>query len=243
VSTSEVWIDFPWSWRRWVPRLAEHFRVIAVDTRGHGRTASPEGPAGYDVLVEDLLALVDALDLSRPAFCGFSDGGHTATLFAMRHPERPVALVNYAGYDLFNPAAPSARIVRERQGGSATATAPELDGIEERIGAERLRLIVQDHDAGLGAGAWRRMFESGFERWTRPGPETLADFRGIVAPTLIEVGDRDPFCTVEEACVAYRNLPNGELCVLPGVDHSITTATVDAATAFLRRHVREGGSS
>jgi hypothetical protein len=89
----------------------------------------------------------------------------------MRHPGLASAVVNYAGYDLFNPAAASMRIVRTRQGGSDQATAPEFERLAERMGADRLARIQQDHDAGQGEGAWRRMFQDGFARWTQPGQE------------------------------------------------------------------------
>jgi pimeloyl-ACP methyl ester carboxylesterase len=240
ISTSAVWSDFPWSWRPHLPRLAGHFRVIAADTRGHGRSPNPGGPVSYDLLAADLVALIEALGLRRPALCGFSDGGHVVSLVGMRHPELASAIVNYAGYDLFNPAAASMQIVRTRQGGSAEATEPEFEQLAERIGADRLARIQQDHDAGQGEGAWRRMFRDGFARWTQPGQERLADFARITAPTLIEVGDRDPFCSVEEACQAYRFLAAGELAVLPNLDHSITPAVVEVAVEFLVRHRPRG---
>jgi pimeloyl-ACP methyl ester carboxylesterase len=235
ISTSEVWVDSPWSWRPHVPRLAEHFRVIAVDTRGHGRTRNTAGPISYEMLADDLVAFVDALDLSRPLLCGFSDGGHVVSLVGMRAPDLPGAIVNLAGYDLFNPSATSMELVRVQHGGSPDATEPELDGLAERFGSERVRLLEEDHDAGQGEGAWRRMLEESFARRTQPGRETFEDFKRIAAPTLIGVGDRDAYCTVEEACLAFRNLPRGELCVLPNVDHAITRAGVDAVLSFLLR--------
>jgi pimeloyl-ACP methyl ester carboxylesterase len=56
-------------------------------------------------------------------------------------------------------------------------------------------------------------------------------------PTLILVGDRDPFCTVEEGTICYRALPNGELAVLPNTGHLIDAVAVHAAVEFLRRRV------
>ena len=56
-------------------------------------------------------------------------------------------------------------------------------------------------------------------------------------PTLILTGDRDHFCSVEEAVVAYRNLPAGELAIVPHTEHVITPAIVDTTIEFLLRHV------
>ena len=54
--------------------------------------------------------------------------------------------------------------------------------------------------------------------------------------TLILTGDRDPFCTVEAACTAYRTLQAGELGIVPDTGHDITAPIIDAMTAFLIRH-------
>jgi pimeloyl-ACP methyl ester carboxylesterase len=59
--------------------------------------------------------------------------------------------------------------------------------------------------------------------------------RTITAPTLILVGDRDPFCTVEEGVTAYRALQDGELAVLPNTGHLITPGAVQATIDFFER--------
>jgi pimeloyl-ACP methyl ester carboxylesterase len=53
---------------------------------------------------------------------------------------------------------------------------------------------------------------------------------------LVLVGDRDPFCTVEEGAGLYRALPAGELAVLPNTGHLIDPAAVRVTVDFLRRH-------
>jgi hypothetical protein len=58
-------------------------------------------------------------------------------------------------------------------------------------------------------------------------------------PTLLLTGDRDHFCSVAEGDLAYRNLPAGELAVLPHTDHAITPAAVDTTIDFLLRHVND----
>jgi len=53
---------------------------------------------------------------------------------------------------------------------------------------------------------------------------------------MILVGDRDDFCSVEEAVVAYRRLSDAELAILPGTGHVITPEGIEATIGFLRRH-------
>ena len=92
-----------------------------------------------------------------------------------------------------------------------------------------------DEDGGQGAGHWREYLELAFHRTTKPPGYTLEDLRTIAAPTLIIVGDRDEFCSVEEGVAAYRALPEGELAVVPNTGHLITPAVVELSIEFLER--------
>ncbi len=94
-----------------------------------------------------------------------------------------------------------------------------------------------DYDSAQGDGHWRRYLQLFFDRATHSPGYTFDDYRAITAPTLILTGDRDHFCSVEEAVVAYRNLPAGELAIVPHTEHVITPATVDTTIEFLLRHV------
>lgn len=79
-------------WHRLIPVFAQRYRIIAADTRGHGRSAKPPGPYTMDMLAADWLALLDACGVQRCAVVGVSQGGMIAMLLALRHPERVTAL-------------------------------------------------------------------------------------------------------------------------------------------------------
>ena len=70
---------------RLVPRLAEHFTVYAVDSPGHGKSRKPAS-YHYGGMANAFAALIEALGLERPAFCGFSDGGIIGLILAMERP-------------------------------------------------------------------------------------------------------------------------------------------------------------
>jgi 3-oxoadipate enol-lactonase len=75
-------------WDDQLPALADHFRVLRYDQRGHGRTPAPPGPYTIAELGRDALELLDRLGLDRVSFCGTSLGGMTGMWLAINAPER-----------------------------------------------------------------------------------------------------------------------------------------------------------
>ena len=79
-------------WDEQTRELSGSFRVLRYDQRGHGKTEAPAGRYTFDLLIDDAIALMDALRIDRAHFCGLSMGGATALGLAQRHPDR----VNHA---------------------------------------------------------------------------------------------------------------------------------------------------
>ncbi|HVM14442.1 MAG TPA: alpha/beta hydrolase [Egibacteraceae bacterium] len=224
-----------------LPALAKHFRVIAPDTRGSGATAHPGGPAGFDVLADDVIALIDALDLGRPLIAGFSEGGATATLVALLRPDLIGALVNHGGLDYFD-AQHMPQLIehgfRPLFGGRPGATTADPDAAERAFQelppmAVTFTTMQADYDSAQGDGHWRTYLGQFFDRTTAGVGRTTDDFSALTMPTLLLVGDRDMFCPVEVACTAYRSLPAGELAVVPNTGHDITACVIDTMIPFL----------
>jgi pimeloyl-ACP methyl ester carboxylesterase len=241
VSTGPLWADQPVAYVSHMATLAKHFRVIAPDTRGSGATVHGDGSASFSVLADDVVALIDALDLDRPMLAGFSEGAMTATVVAIREPDAVRAVVNDAGYDTFDPQAPAFEMGRMMFGGSPDATEADPDAAERAFhGDPQMASVFErmraDYDSAQGEGHWRKYLHLFFDRITRFPGYTFDDFRNITAPTLILTGDRDHFCSVEDAAIAYRNLTAGELAILPNTGHEITSAAIDTTVDFLLRH-------
>jgi pimeloyl-ACP methyl ester carboxylesterase len=92
------------SWYRQITALAEAgYRVIAPDMRGMGQTEAPSAVEAYDInhITGDLLGLLDCIGEERAVFAGLDFGAFAIYDFALRHPERVMAVIG-----LENPAAP-----------------------------------------------------------------------------------------------------------------------------------------
>jgi pimeloyl-ACP methyl ester carboxylesterase len=240
VSTNPIWTGNPFSYSSHVDALSEHFRVIAPDTRGCGRTRHPGGPMTFDVLADDVLALIDALGLDHPRLCGFSEGGTIAMLVGLRRPGATGAIVNDAGHDLFDPGGRSFAMLRQMFGGRPDATTANPEAMREMFARDEhmsasFRLMQADQDGAQGEGYWKQYLKLAFERFMQWPGYTFDHLKSVTAPTLILCGDRDHFCSIEDGALALRALPRGELAIAANTGHMITAPKVRLAIEFLRR--------
>src|SRR6267154_5310160 len=75
-------------WGGQVPAVAAHHTVILMDSRGHGRSTRDARPYGYDLMADDVVALMDVLKIPKADIVGWSDGGILGLDLAMRHKDR-----------------------------------------------------------------------------------------------------------------------------------------------------------
>jgi 3-oxoadipate enol-lactonase len=68
--------------------MSARYQVLRYDQRGHGKTEAPEGRYTFAILLADVIALMDALEIPHANFCGLSLGGATALGLAEEHPDR-----------------------------------------------------------------------------------------------------------------------------------------------------------
>lgn len=238
ISTNPVWADWVSSYTKYRDLLAQHFRVIEPDFRGSGRTVNPGGPVSYHLLAEDALALIDALDLDQPFLAGYGDGAEVASIVGIRQPWSARAILNHGGFDLFNPDTQSPGLVLTRQslGGRPDATEADPDAVANHEWlSSMVELMKADHDAAQGTGHWKTVLRTTFDRCNHPHGYTVDDMSAITASTLVIVGDRDPFCSVEAAAGVYRALRDGELAVLPNTAAGLSLPAVQAMIEFFER--------
>ena len=120
--------------------LAEGSHIAVDDLRlgDFGTSGSPrEGasvvkipPTGIPLEEVERIALIEALGLERPSVAGFSEGGMTATLVALRRPDLVSGLVNHAGFDYFDPHAPAHQSLGPIFGGGPGAKSADPDAAE-----------------------------------------------------------------------------------------------------------------
>ncbi|EKF41247.1 3-oxoadipate enol-lactonase [Nitratireductor indicus C115] len=80
-------------WNKVAAELADDYRLVLYDKRGHGLSEAPPQPYSMDDHIDDLVALLDHVGVDRAAVIGLSVGGMIAQGLAIRYPERVTALV------------------------------------------------------------------------------------------------------------------------------------------------------
>ena len=193
-----------------IAAFSPYFHVIAVDTRGHGR--SPRGSAPFTIsqFADDLRAFLDARGIARADILGFSDGGNIALTFALRYPAHVGRLVlNGANLD---PAGVKARVQLPIVLGYRIARLFAGASPEAKRHAELLGLMVNEPHIR---------------------PEAL---HALTAPTLVIAGTRDMIRTAHTKQIA-AHIPDAALVLLPG-DHFLAAKAPEAFNRAVLRFLR-----
>ena len=169
--------------------FARFYRVIALDTRGHG--ASPRGSAPFTIrqFAEDLRAFMDEQNIDSAHILGFSDGGNIALSFALKYPQRVRKLI---------------------------LNGANLDPLGVKLHVQ-IPIVLGYHLARLFAGkrpeARRRMELLGL--MVNEPHFAPQDLRKLELPALVIAGDRDMIRDRHTRLIA-ESLPNARLKILKG---------------------------
>jgi pimeloyl-ACP methyl ester carboxylesterase len=248
---AHIWDDF-------APVVAPHYRTLALDHRGHGRSDwDPEQRYQLDALVDDVETVTAALGIERMVLVGHSLGGRVSTLFAGRHPARLAGLVIVdIGPDVdprgslrirqdvelnlepvFDSVAEYARALSL----SYPAATPEalrrmaLHGVRPRADG-RFELVMDPALRGATAG---RVGSADAEQQEQSIRQRMWDaLAALPCPTLVVRGAASDILSPEVADrMVDEVLQNGRLAVVPRAGHSVMTDNPqgfnDAVAAFV----------
>jgi 3-oxoadipate enol-lactonase len=204
-------------WDGQMEAFSHRYRAVRYDLRGFGRSDLPSEPFSH---TEDLLALLDALRIERPALVGSSFGGGIALQLAAEHPSRLAALVLAApgprGYDWDDEEIGTvweAMDAALEEGDVARAQDLELDlWVPERghPADAFIRELARDNRNALLA-------DDSLER--RPDPPTVDRLSDVRAPTLVVTGERDLADIHAIARLIVERVPGAVAVRIPGADH------------------------
>jgi 3-oxoadipate enol-lactonase len=201
-------------WDPQVPALAERFRVVTYDTRGHGESPAPAGPYTLDDLVDDLVALLDQLGAGRAHVAGLSLGGMTAMRLAARESDRVRRLALLCTSAKADPQGFLDRAAAARSGGTAPLAPVVVSRwLTPAFAADHPDLVARLEAMIAGAD------DEGYAACCEvvAGLDLREDLGRITAPTLVVSGAEDPALPPEHQRVIAEGIPGAELLtVSPG---------------------------
>jgi pimeloyl-ACP methyl ester carboxylesterase len=187
-------------WGNQIEALAMHRTVIVMDSRGHGASTHDARPYGYDLMADDVVALMDVLKVPKADIVGWSDGAVLGLDLAMRHPDRVGKIVAFAAH---------------------TRTSGVIDGVEknptfaayiERAGHEYEARSTTPKEYGAFVEQIGKM-------WASEPNWTDAQLKTITAPVLVMGADHDEGIKREHTEYIAATIPGAGLLILPNVSH------------------------
>ena len=216
-------------WNPQMDALNPHFQVLRYDLRGHGDSEVPPGPYTLELLAEDVIGLLDALNIDRMHFLGMSIGGMIGQSLALNHANRLRSLVLCDTASIIPQEAQpiwQERIEKTRAKGMESQvnetmerwfTPAFLKQNPPMVGLIRKQILATPVAGYLGcAEAIRRL-------------NYLNRLAQIKLPTLIMVGEDDPGTPVSASQAMHERIPNSKLVILPSARH---LSNVEQAEAF-----------
>jgi 3-oxoadipate enol-lactonase len=225
----------PAMWDPQFPALAERFRVVRYDHRGHGRSPVPPAPYELADLGADVIALLDRLGLERVHWCGLSLGGMVGMWMAINAPARIDRLVLCCTSARLGPPemwADRAATVRA-QGVEAVADAgiqrwlsPGFIEREPEMAAEIRAMLVATPAEGYAAccGVIERM-------------DQVPELGEIRAATLVIAAEDDPATPPEHGALIASTVPGAQLAVVKDARHLATIEQPAAMTELILGHL------
>jgi pimeloyl-ACP methyl ester carboxylesterase len=203
------------SWGAQTPALAEGHQVVLIDRRGHGRTPDVGGPITYEVMRDDTIACIEALDLAGAHLVGWSDGGIIALMVAIERPElvgRIVAIGANARADAYT----------AETRATLGPDSPLVDLM--RADYEKVTPDSADH--------WPVVLDKIQHLWWEAPLDFTDQLERIDALTLVLAGDDDciePAHSVE----MFQRIPKARLGIVPGGSHAVPLEQPDLVNQML----------
>ncbi len=227
------------SWDGIVPALAEHFTVVRLDLRGHGRSGHIRGRCTLDDFVRDVVDVLTACGITRAHVVGFSLGGLIAQGLALAHPpmvDRLVLLSAVAGRTPDEKARMRERVAVLRD-----------QGIEAISGASQERWFTPAFVARHPDLVRKRMEElhsnhqpSYLAAYTAFATSDLGDrLHAITHLTLIATGEHDAGSNPRMAQFMHEQVRGSRLHILPQLRHSVLVEAPEQVAALVLEFLRE----
>ena len=205
-------------WGNQVRELRKQYRVVVMDSRGHGRSTRNAEHFGYDLMASDVIGLMDFLKIPKAALVGWSDGAIIDLDIAMKHPERLTRLFAFAA-------------------NSDPSGVADISG-NAVVAAATARAEKEYEQLSPTPGEFPAFVAQIMKMWETQPNWTADDLSKITVPTWIVDGDRDEMIKRENTEFIAAQVPEAGLLLQPGVSHFSVLQDPEQFTADVLHFLR-----
>jgi pimeloyl-ACP methyl ester carboxylesterase len=193
-----------------IGEISKHRTVIAIATRGYGRSEIGRRPLSQRLFAEDAAAVIHEAvkDGGKVDVLGFSEGAGTAYLLAAGHPELVNRLVAIGG------ALGMYGFTQEYLEDNFVLTPEGLEKQDPKFVEGRRKLMANP-------AQWDELIREIAEMYRGPITVRQDEIKSLAMPTLIMAGDRDQYTRTDHFVDIYHMLQKGQLAIIPGCDHVV----------------------
>jgi len=203
-------IDSHTDWDSVIPALARHYKVLAPDCRGHGRSNNPNMSYSFKELADDVAAFVHALGYERAHIIGHSNGGNVALVTLMEHPDVIQTCILQAANAYVT------RYLIERE---PVVFDPESVAREAPQWREEMIALHEDTN---GKDYWRELLWLTMKEIISEPNYAPFELARVDKPTLVIMGANDMVNAPDEhAQYIANNIPGAELWIPENTGHSV----------------------
>ena len=184
-----------------IPALLDHgYRVIAMDSRGHGRSTRSDAPYSYHLMADDVIGLLDALKIRRVSVVGWSDGGIIGLDLALNHPDRLAGLFAF---------------------GANADVSGAKDGVDKNpvFAAYLARVPGEYRQLSPTPDQWNSFGAAIGKMWETQPSFSAEQLRSLRVPVVIADGEYDEAVRPEHTRYMASSIPGAHLVILSDVSH------------------------
>ena len=215
-----------------VTYFSKYYQVIALDSREQGRSSTVDTQISYQLMSDDVVALLDHLKLKKASLFGQSDGGISALITAHKHPERVDKLMIHGA--VFNyKAYPAEALAHWQNVGWNANNAKDVD--PEQFPGNSLKSYLLGRS---DLSNFEKHLQEMTHMWATSPNLSVKDLEKIAVPTLVIVGDHYDV-SLPHSLQMHEALSNSQLFIAPGATHYIHREKPELLNRVLHDFLRE----
>ncbi len=189
-----------------IPELSNHFRVIAVDSPGHGRSEQAD-TLSFQLMTSYFSKMIDLIQLDSVNIIGYSDGGNVAFLLADQRPDKVK------------------KVIASGANSKMSGLQPEVLGYLKQLNpafieANQKEWLNDYQSKSPEKDQWKKYINDMIKMYSNEVIIDSVNLSKIKAKVLLVYGDKD-LIKLEHGIEIYRTIPGSRFCVLPNTPHEV----------------------